>query len=247
MDLKNKVIIVAGGSGLIGKAIVAEAKKLGATVINADITCQSDLDHGEYQFDIGDEVSIVALRDAVVKKHGRIDGWVNTAFPRTDDHRVPFEQMPAETWRKNVDLHLSGYTFCSRAALVQMGKQGSGSLINIGSIYGMVGPDYNMYKDGMEHLMNPPLYGAIKGGIIQLTRHLASLYGPKGVRVNTVSPGGIYDSHDKQFVERYKVKTMLGRMGKPEDIAGPVAFLLSDSAQYITGHNLMVDGGFVSM
>ena len=112
--------------------------------------------------------------------------------------------------------------------------------------YGVVGPDYSMYE-GQEHLMNPPVYGAIKGGIIQMTRHLASLYGRKGIRVNTVSPGGIFDSHEPQFIERYNKKTMLGRMGKPEDIAGPIAFLLSDAASYITGHNLMVDGGFVSM
>lgn len=246
MELQDKVIVVAGGSGLIGRAIVNETRRLGGTVVNADLTAKRDLKHGEYPFDIGDETSILALRDAVVAEHGRIDGWVNCVYPHTSDHRAPFPEMSAAAWRQNVDLHLNGFAFCARAALEQMKAQRSGSLVNIGSIYGVVGPDYALY-DGLEHLTNPVVYGAIKGGIIQMTRHLASLYGSSGVRVNAVSPGGIFNEHDKVFVERYSAKTMLRRMGNPEDIAGPVAFLLSDAARYVTGHNLMVDGGFTAL
>lgn len=244
--LQDKVIIVAGGSGLIGRAIVEHAKKEGATVINADIAAKSDIAAGEWQFDITSEESVTALKDAVVKHCGRIDGFVTCVFPHTQDHRLPFEDMPAETWRKNVDLHLNGYALCAKVILGQMRKQQAGSFVNIGSIYGVVAPDYALYE-GIENLANPAVYGAVKGGIIQMTRHLASFYGAFNVRVNTVSPGGIFDSHDKTFVERYAKKVMLKRMGTPDDIAGPVAFLLSDSAQYVTGHNLMADGGFVSM
>lgn len=244
--LQDKIIIIAGGSGLIGRAIVDHARKEGATVINADIAAQNNLEHGEYQFDIASEDSVNKLSDAVVKQYGRIDGFVTCVYPHTADHRLPFEEMPADTWKKNVDLHLNGFALCAKIILRQMRKQKSGSFVNIGSIYGVVGPDYSIYE-GNEGLASPVVYGAIKGGIIQMTRHLASFYGGHGVRVNTVSPGGIFDSHDKAFVERYQRKTMLKRMGVPKDIAGPVAFLLSDDAAYITGHNLMVDGGFVAM
>ena len=246
MHLQKKIVVVTGGSGRIGRAIVASIRELGGVAVNADLAASNDLTHGEQSVDIGDEASILRLRDTVVQHHGRIDGWVNCAYPRTDDFRMPFEEIPAASWRKNVDLHLSGYALCCRAALTQMKKQGSGSLVNIASIYGVVAPDFAIYE-GMEHTTSPAVYSAIKGGILQLTKYLAALYGPHGVRVNAVSPGGIFDRHDPVFVERYNAKTMLRRMGTPEDIAGPVAFLLSDSAAYITGHNLMVDGGFVEM
>lgn len=246
MDLQEKIIVVTGGSGLLGKAIVAEITKRGGIAVNADIAVKKDLSKGEYAFDIADETSILELRDAVVKHHGRIDGWVNTVYPRTKDYRTSFEEMPADSWRENVDLHLNGFAFCNRAALTQMKKQQSGSVVNIVSIYGVVAPDYAIYE-GLEGMSNPVVYGAIKGGILQLSKYLASLYGPDGVRVNSLSPGGIFDNQNPVFVERYNAKTMLKRMGTPQDVAEPVTFLLSDSARYITGHNLMVDGGFVSM
>jgi NAD(P)-dependent dehydrogenase (short-subunit alcohol dehydrogenase family) len=246
MDLHKKVIVVTGGSGLIGKAIVRDIRTCGGTAINADISVSKDLSKDEYAFDIADETSILELRDAVVERHGRIDGWVNSVYPRTKDLGAPFEEMSAESWRKNVDLHLNGYTFCMRAALGQMKKQRDGSIVNIASIYGVVAPDYAIYE-GLEGMTSAPVYGAIKGGILQLTRYLASLYGPYGIRVNAVSPGGIFDGQPPVFVERYKAKTMLRRMGTAEDVAGPVAFLLSDAARYITGHNVMVDGGLSAM
>lgn len=246
MDLQNKIIVVTGGSGRIGRAIVSSIRSLGGIAVNADLTASDDLPHGDYSLNIGDESSIFRLRDAVVEHHGRIDGWVNCAYPRTEDFRAQFEEVPADSWAANVNLHLNGYALCCRGALTQMKKQGSGSVVNIASIYGVVAPDFAMYE-GMESTTSPAVYSAIKGGIIQLTKYLASLYGHYGIRVNTVSPGGIFDKHDPVFVKRYSAKTMLKRMGTPEDVTGPVTFLLSDSAQYITGHNLMVDGGFVEM
>jgi len=248
MDLQKKIIVVTGGSGLIGRAIVSEIRSRGGTAVNADISASRDLQQDEYSFDIGDEASIFALRDAVVERYGRIDGWVNSVFPHTLDHRDPFAQMSAATWRRNIDLHLNGFAFCAQAALEQMKIQRSGSLVHIASIYGVVGPNRTLYE-GMENVPNSVVYGVIKGGIIQMTRYLASLYGPHGVRVNAVSPGGIEDSKNqpKEFIERYSHRVPLGRMGTPEDIAPAVAFLLSDDARYITGHNLLVDGGWTAI
>ena len=132
-----------------------------------------------------------------------------------------------------------------RAALTQMQKQKSGSVVNIVSIYESWRRIRHLRR--LEGMTKPAVYGAMKDGILQLSKYLASIYGPDRVRVNTLSTDSIFDNQDPIFVKRYNAKTMLKRMGTPEDVAGPVAFLLSDSARYITGHNLMVDGGFVSM
>jgi NAD(P)-dependent dehydrogenase (short-subunit alcohol dehydrogenase family) len=123
-----------------------------------------------------------------------------------------------------------------------MKKQGNGSIVNIGSTYGVVSPDFTVY-DGTE-MTSPAAYTAIKGGVINFTRYLAAYFGKHGVRANCVSPGGIFDNQNPIFVKNYEHKVPLKRMGKPSDIAGPVAFLLSDDAAYVTGHNLMADGGW---
>ena len=123
-----------------------------------------------------------------------------------------------------------------------MKKQKSGSIVNIGSTYGVVSPDFTLYEG--TPITSNPAYTAIKGGVINFTRYLAAYFGEFGIRANCVSPGGIFDNQNPLFVERYEKKVPLKRMGKPTDIAGPVSFLLSQEAEYITGHNLMVDGGW---
>lgn len=167
---------------------------------------------------------------------------INNAYPRTDDWGLKFEDIPPSSWRANVDLHMNGYCLCCQKAAEQMKKQGAGSIINIGSIYGIVGPDFSIYE-GTSMTM-PAAYAVIKGGIIQFTRYLASYYGASGVRVNSISPGGVFDGQDSAFVEKYSAKVPLGRMAEPDDISGAVLFLASDASKYITGHNLVVDGGW---
>ena len=126
-----------------------------------------------------------------------------------------------------------------------MAEQKSGVIINIASIYGIVGNDFSLYED--YDGTSPAAYSAIKGGVINFTRYLASYYGKKGIRVNCVSPGGILDNQPKSFISKYNSKVPLGRMGNPQDIAPSVSFLLSDEARYITGQNLIVDGGWTSI
>ena len=123
-----------------------------------------------------------------------------------------------------------------------MSKQMYGSIINIASIYGVVGPDFTVYDE--TSMTMPAGYSAIKGGLINLTRYMASYFGSNNIRVNCVSPGGIFDNQDINFVKNYEKKVPLGRMGLPEDIAPSVAFLLSDDSKYITGQNLIIDGGW---
>jgi len=240
--LQDKIIIVTGGSGLIGKAIIEDINNKGGTAINADISVETDLESGSLTCDITDDDSIQAGIDAVVDHFGRIDGLVNNAYPRTKDWGVKFEDIPAESLRKNVDMQLNSTFIICQKMLEVMKKQQSGSIVNIGSTYGAVGPDFTVY-DGTD-MTSPAAYNPIKGGVINFTRYLASYVGKYGIRVNTVSPGGIFDHQPEPFVKNYENKVPLKRMGKPEDIAPAISFLLSDEAGYITGHNLNVDGGW---
>lgn len=240
-DLSNKVIVVTGSNGLLGRKISAELKNQGAKVIGADM--QFDTPHSDQIItDITDEVSVKNLVAKTVETYGKIDGWINNAYPRTSDWGKKIDVVPYESWRKNVDMHLNGYFLCSRTALEQMKNQKFGSLINMSSIYGSQAPDFSVYE-GTEMTM-PVAYSAIKGGINTLTKYLAAYYGPYQVRVNAVSPGGVFDNQPESFVEKYKSKVPLRRMATPDDVVPVLCFLLADETSYITGQNLMVDGGW---
>lgn len=241
-NLSNKIIVVTGGRGFLGAQFVAQVRQAGGTAICADISCSQDLENDECYLDITSESSIIDFIAKVVKTHGKIDGWVNNAYPRTADWGVKFEDIPFESWRKNVDMHLNGYFLCSQKILAQMKTQQSGCLINIASIYGVVGPDFSVYDN--TSMTMPAAYAAIKGGIINLSRYLASYYGEHNIRVNCISPGGIFDNQPQSFVDAYSSKVPLKRMGLPDDIAPTLVFLLSDESKYISGINLLVDGGW---
>lgn len=240
-SIKNKVIVITGGNGLLGKQMVSTFREQGAIVVAADIYFK---EKGEDDFiiDITDENSVKNGVAAIVAKYKIIDGWINNAYPRTNDWSAKFEKIPFESWRKNVDMHLNGYFLCCQVVLEEMKNQGFGSLINMSSIYGVVGPDFTVYE-GTEMTM-PAAYAAIKGGLTNLTRYLASYYGSYQIRVNTVSPGGIFDNQPESFVNNYNKKVPLRRMGSPKDIVSAVFYLLTDESSYVTGHNLIVDGGW---
>ena len=244
-QLKDKVIIVTGGSGLLGKAIVAELKSKGAIVMNFDINGSTDLSLNFVECDITDEKSISKAIELVIDRFGRIDGLVNNAYPRTKDWGAEFESITRESWSKNVDWQMNSYVFVTQAVLNQMKKQKQGSIVSMTSIYGVVGNDMTLYEG--THIKTAAPYAAIKGGLINLTRYLASAYGLYNLRINCVSPGGIFDNQDPKFVKAYENKVPLKRMGTPEDIAPTVAFLLSEEAKYITGQNIIVDGGWTSI
>ena len=245
MILKDKIIIVAGGYGLIGKAIVNDIVKKGGVAVNADISANDDLTKNSIKLDITDEASIKSVIEDVYNHYKKIDGLVNTAYPRTKDWGDVFEKIKIESWRKNVDMQMNSIFYICQQVLNYMQKASSGSIVNLASIYGIVGNDFTLYEGlGMS---SAAAYSAIKGGIINFTRYLASLYGKYNIRVNCVSPGGIFDHQNPTFVERYNEKVPMRRMGNPDDIAQPVSFMLSNEAKYITGHNLVVDGGWTAI
>lgn len=245
MILKDKVIIVTGGSGLLGKAFINELKQEGAITINADISVSTDLALGNYRVDITKAEDISNAVEEIFQYFGRIDGLVNNAYPRTKDWGAKFEDIKPESWSSNVEMQMNSYFVFCQEVLKKMDLQSSGSIVNIASIYGVVGNDFSVYEG--TSMTSAAAYSAIKGGIINFTRFLASYYGKRGIRVNTVSPGGIFDHQNPIFVANYNKKVPMGRMGNPDDIAPSVAFLLSEKSQYITGHNLIVDGGWCAI
>ncbi len=240
--LKDKVIIVTGGSGLLGKAYIDKIKSEGGIAINADIAVDVDLSKNTHTLDITNEESVIEIIKNVSEKFGQIHGWVNNAYPRTKDWGIKFEDEPFSSWRQNIDMHLNGYVLCCKLIIEHMKQFNYGSIINLSSIYGIQGPDFTVYEG--TSMGNPAGYAAIKGALINFTKYLASYYGKDGIRVNCVSPGGIFDNQNPIFVNNFNKKVPLKRMGSADDIAPAIAFLLSDEAKYITGHNLVVDGGW---
>ena len=250
-SLKGKTAVVTGGAGLIGKPVCIGLAEAGAKTYIGDINekkgknlSKENSNINWIYLDITDIKSVKNCIIKVIKNEKKIDVWINAAYPRTKDWTNKFEDVKQESWKKNVDMHLNGYFLCCQQIIEHMKKNKNGCIINFGSIYGIIGPDFSIYKN--TNWTMPAAYSAIKGGIVNFTRYLATLYAKHGIRVNAICPGGIYDKQPESFVKNYSKKTPMGRMGKPEEIAGPVLFLASDAASYITGHVLMVDGGWTT-
>jgi NAD(P)-dependent dehydrogenase (short-subunit alcohol dehydrogenase family) len=245
MQLKDKIILLTGGCGLLGNEIGQLLKSRGATVINLDINVKTDLSSNTFKCDITKENDIKLALQELIKYYGKLDGLVNNAYPRTKDWGTSFEDISPESWRTNIDWQMNSYVFTIQAVLPYMLEQGYGSIINMTSIYGVVGNDFTIYE-GTDIKTAAP-YSAIKGGLINLTRYLASAYGKYNIRFNCISPGGIFDNQNPKFVDAYENKVPMKRMGNPSDIAPVVSFLLSEDSKYITGQNIIVDGGWTSI
>lgn len=242
MNLNNKVIIVTGGSGFLGTSFIEYFSKFGATVINLEINITTDITKNKIQCDITNLESLKNAINLIIDTHKKIDGWVNNAYPRTEDWGNKFENINYDSWKKNVDMQLNSVFICCQLVLEVMKSQKFGSIINMASIYGVNGPNFSVYND--TEMTMPAAYAAIKGGVITFTKYLASYFGSYSIRVNCVSPGGVFNNQDKIFVENYNNIVPLKRMAAPEDITPMVAFLLSDNSKYITGQNIIIDGGW---
>ncbi len=253
-SLARKKCVVTGGAGLIGSEVVSALAQADAQVLVAEIDKkrgQKFADElrrkglcADYRyFDITAIEQLEKKINALVKSVGGVDVWVNCAYPRTKDFGEKDESISVKSWRKNVDMHLNGYLLSCKYVVEHMKEKG-GSIINLGSIYGVVGGDPTLYENTT--MANTMIYGAIKGGITNFDRYLASYFGRHNIRVNTVCPGGIFDNQDPVFVKNYSKKVPLGRMAKAEEVASVILFLASEAASYVTGATIMVDGGWTA-
>jgi len=245
--LKDKVAIVVGGAGLIGSEIVKGLNDFGTKVYIADTDekAAKRIKAKGVKFiylDIASEDSVHSALNEVYDSTKKIDILINCAYPRTSDWGLKLEDVPFDSWKENLNNHLGGYFLCSRAAADLMKKKAGGVIINFASIYGVVAPDFSIYE-GTKMIM-PVAYSAIKGGIIAFTKYLSTYYAKYNIRANIVSPGGVFNGQDTAFLKKYANKTPLRRMANPEDIVGAVLFFSSDASSYITGQNLIVDGGW---
>ncbi|RED46178.1 SDR family oxidoreductase [Aestuariispira insulae] len=248
-QLDRKTAYVTGGNGLIGRAICSALADAGASVFSLDLVEQHGMDARVRQsvFDAADMINLEGRLETLENMHGHADVWVNAAYPRTTEFGTnQQDDLDEADWCKNVDLQMNAACLLSAKVATRMGARGHGSIINLASIYGLRGPDLRVY-DGLEMPLSPPVYSAIKGGLINYGRYLAAWYGPKGVRVNTVCPGGIEDGQPENFIAQYAERTPMRRMGNPNDVAGPVVFLASDAAAYVNGVALPVDGGWTAV
>ena len=263
--LNDKVAIVVGGCGLLGSEVSIALLSAGANVYVLDVNEKQGNNLVELskkykaslvfvKFDCSDIKNLEIHFLEVMNHIPSIDIFVNCSYPRTEDwSHGSFSDISFECFRKNVDIHMNSYAWLSRLVAERMVQnRSSGSIIQFGSIYGVVGQDLSVYEgtDMKENMA----YAAIKGGITNLTKLMASYYGQWNIRINTICPGGISghvagggDVQNRVFVKNYSKKVPLGRMGQSEEVAAAVLYLASEASSYTTGSNLVVDGGWTSI
>jgi NAD(P)-dependent dehydrogenase (short-subunit alcohol dehydrogenase family) len=262
-SLKEKVALVTGALGLIGKHHCHALAEAGASVIVCDLNeneCAKfastlpELSLG-ISADITSKKSVKDLRDKILSNYGKIDILVNNAAindkfedPSSVLEESKFENYPVEMFRKSLDVNVTGMFLCSQVIGTEMAGKGHGSIINVASTYGLVAPDQSLYVNdkGEQTFYKSAAYPVTKGAVISFTRFLAAYWGNKGIRVNTLSPGGVENNQDDFFVKNYSAKTPIGRMAQPTDYKGALVFLASDASSYMTGANLIVDGGWTA-
>ena len=266
-DLTNKTAIVTGAAGLIGRRHCEALAQAGANVVLADrdlAACEAQANelpggpnrHLALAVNVTSPESLAEARDQILARFGHIDVLVNNAAindmfenPTMAADLSKFENFPLSTFQRVLEVNVTGVFLAAQVFGTPMAVQGHGSIINIASTYGIVGPDQNIYKNeaGEQTFYKSPSYPMTKGAVVNFTRYLAAYWGKNGVRVNTLSPGGVENSQDEFFVKQYSAKTPLGRMAQPTDYQGAIVFLASDASAYMTGANLVVDGGWTAI
>lgn len=250
--LSGRVAVVSGGAGLYGTQISTALAEAGAHVVIAArnqnhaeavvaLLRQRSLQVDALPLDLAEEQSIAALRDRVVRVLGKVDILVNNAVHRQGG---TIERTTREDWEATARVNGTGLFLMCKYFGAQMVAQQGGVIVNIGSIHGVVAPDFAVY--GETGMTSPAFYAYDKGGLIQFTRYLATYYAPHGIRVNCLSPGGLFDNQPAEFVHNYTRRTPLGRMAGSNDLKGAIVFLASDASAYVTGINLLVDGGWTA-
>lgn len=265
-SLRDRVAIITGGAGFLGVHYCQSLAEFGAHVVVADLDEQASVELAErvtestevealgLSVDVSNPESVLEMVRATMDKFNRIDILVNNAAldPKFDsehsgEHTNRFEDFPFEMWQQALDVNITGMYLCAQAVSRPMLEANRGLIVNVSSTYGIVGPDQRLYeREGEAVQFKPVTYTVTKSAVLGLTKYLAAYFHSTGIRVNTLTPGGVFAGHDEEFVRRYSDKTILGRMAEPEDMCGALLFLVSDASSYMTGANLVVDGGWTA-
>lgn len=262
-DLSNKVIVVTGGAGILGKTFCKMLSEHGAVVVISDLdekVCQEQAKvlaekTGNNAYGVGldltDENSVDNWFDNILKKVNKVDVLVNNAAIKPKGFFKSLESYDLKTWNDTLAVNVTGMFLAIRKVSKHMLSNSKGNIINISSIYGVVGADQRIYEgswyEALGGKINTPLiYSVTKGAVISLTRQLACDWGGQGIRVNSISPGGVSSGQNSEFAKKYSNRVPMNRMAKDSDIAGALLFLASDHSEYVNGHNLIVDGGLTA-
>ncbi len=256
MSLTNKVVVVTGALGQLGSAYLRKISDMGGIPIALDIASPSNDSPKNYiQADVRDQKALLNAAEQIINTYGHIDGLVNNAALDTppdasSSFTGPFESMCPDDIRAVIDVNVLGTILPTQVFGARMVEQGAGSTVNIASIYGKVSPDQTIYEYRRlrgEVFYKPLPYSVSKSAIYNLTRYLATYWAKAGVRVNTLTIAGVYRAQDPEFINAYTKRIPIGRMADPDDYVGPLAFLLSDDSRYMTGSDLVVDGGWTAI
>ena len=256
-DLTGRVALVTGGAGLLGRRFCRALAEAGADVVVADLSeaaaqaVAADLPGAPLGVgvDLGEETQIEAMVSRIVGHYGRLDILHNNAACKPQELRRffdPVEDFRMDVWREVMRINIDAMFMVAKHAGGHMAAHGGGSIVQPASIYGVMGPDQRIYA-GSDYLggpiNTPAVYSASKAAVIGLTRHLATYWAGRGVRVNTLTPGGVESGQNDVFVKKYSDRVPMGRMAEPEEMTGALIFLASDASSYVTGQNIIVDGG----
>ncbi len=256
-DLSNRVAIITGGGGLLASEYATALSGFGAKIILADIkkeacdkAAESLAEQGvqctPFFCDVTKKESWENLLLNVLKDFGTVDILVNNAGftnqNKSKNFDSSFENFYLEDWNEIMNVNLTGTFLGCQIIGKQMLAQGKGSIINIASLYGVVSPNHSLYPG--TGISQPVAYSVSKHGVIGLTKYLATLWAGKGIRVNSLTPGGVYNDHEELFLERFKQHNPIGRMSDKKELQGAIVYLASDAASHVIGHNLIVDGGW---
>lgn len=264
--MDGQVAVVTGGAGLLGKQFCRTLAQAGAAVVAADLNGElvekacaemkaEGLNVVPAVVNVTDPHSTGAMVETALKAFGRLDVLICSAAmdPKFDSaHQAQqganaFETFPLDAWRQAVDVNLTGLFLCAQSAVKPMIEQNHGVIINICSTYGLVGPDQRLYeRPGQPKQYKPVYYSVTKAGVLGLTHYLATYYAGTGIRANALTPGGVYNNHDETFTKAYSARTVIGRMAHLDEMSGAILFLASDASTYMTGANLVVDGGWTA-
>ncbi len=260
-SLVGKTAVVTGAAGLLGRHHCRAMVEAGARVVVTDLdqgACDSiarELGDSALGIaaDVSDLRSVRELSAEVLSRAGRLDVLVNNAAiddkfesPASTLECSRFENYPLEKWKRSLDVNITGVFLCCQVLGTAMAETGRGSIINVASTYGVVAPDHSLYRnpEGDQRFFKSASYPTTKGAVLAFTRFLAAYWGQAGIRINALSPGGVENDQEDFFVREYARRTPLKRMATPEDFTGALVFLASDASAYVTGANLLVDGGF---